>query len=498
MKKSLNKIFIYLFFSLSVICACCLFQIKNTNNNGTFIFAEELQTADYRVLKVDGSKTTALIGSTFTIPTAKFVLGSSTETTLTGLNIKVTSPIGEEVEIDNGKFTVERIGKYSITYTYTEDLGEDAKTYSAVYTVEGQVCENEIVLKDNTQRILPKYVYQSYTGNIYIPTAEVKFAEGVTEVENNITIKVLSPSHQTITVDEATGKLNITSLELGKYTVQYTARTTNVEFLSTVIKEFEVFSDTVFEKEYKKDYKLTLSYSTTTPTSADIGTELTLPTIIGKMGSEETPVYYTITAQLLTKDGLKDVTSETISDGKFTAKKSYTINGTEYDAKNATYEFKYVVKDALGKEASASFSITGVKDTKAPEIVVADAYNKENTADIKDVSYKIQQNYQHGKNIILKAIYAEDKGDTKLSDLKLTRYIRKDNSSSSEKDIYTDADSEDKDIFTKEVVFNRTGELGENQVDGGDLEDGNYVMYYKAVDSQGNETITRFSFKVDS
>lgn len=470
---------------------------KNTNNNGTFIFAEELQTADYRVLKVDGSKTTALIGSTFTIPTAKFVLGS-TETTLTGSNIKVTSPIGEEVEIDNGKFTVERIGKYSITYTYTEGLGEDAKTYSAVYTVEGQVSENEIVLKDNTQRILPKYVYQSYTGNIYIPTAEVKFAEGVSEVENNITIKVSSPSHQSITVDEATGKLNITSLELGKYTVQYTARTTNGEFLNTVTKEFEVLSDTVFEKEYKKDYKLTLSYSTTTPTSADIGTELTLPTIIGKMGSEETPVYYTITAQLLTKDGLKDVTSETISDGKFTAKKAYTINGTEYDAKNATYEFKYVVKDALGKEASASFSITGVKDTKAPEIVVADAYNKENTADIKDVSYKIQQNYQNGKNVILKAIYAEDKGDTKLSDLTLTRYIRKDNSSSSEKDIYTDADSKDKDIFTKGVVFNRTGELGENQVDGGDLEDGNYVMYYKAVDSQGNETITRFSFKVDS
>ena len=208
---------------------------KNTNNNGTFIFAEELQTADYRVLKVDGSKTTALIGSTFAIPTAKFVLGS-TETTLTGSNIKVTSPIGEEVEIDNGKFTVERIGKYSITYTYTEGLGEDAKTYSAVYTVEGQVSENEIVLKDNTQRILPKYVYQSYTGNIYIPTAEVKFAEGVSKVENNITIKVSSPSHQSITVDEATGKLNITSLELGKYTVQYTARTTNGEFLNTVTK----------------------------------------------------------------------------------------------------------------------------------------------------------------------------------------------------------------------------------------------------------------------
>ena len=41
--------------------------------------------------------------------------------------------------------------------------------------------------------------------------------------------------------------------------------------------------------------------------------------------------------------------------------------------------FKYVVKDALGKETTGDFTITGVKDTKAPEIVVADPYNKENT-----------------------------------------------------------------------------------------------------------------------
>ncbi len=470
---------------------------KNTNNNGTFVFAEQLPTSEYRYLKVDGSKTKAIIGSTFTIPTAKFVLGS-TETELSGSQIKVISPIGEEVEISEGKFKVERIGNYSITYTYTEGLGEDAKTYSAEYIVEGQKSENEIVVKDNTQRILPKYVYQSYTGKIYIPTAEVKFADDVVEVENDIEVKVSSPSHKDLQFNSQTGELNYDKLELGKYTVQYTARTKNGEFLNTVTKEFEVLDDTVFEKEYKKDYKLTFSYSTTAPTSAEIGTELTLPTVVGKMGSVETPVYYTVSVQLQTSDGLKDVTAQTIKDGKFTAKKSYSIDGKTYDAKNATYSFKYTVKDALGKEATGDFSITGVKDTKAPEIVVADPYNKQSTENIKDVSYKIQQNYESGKNIVMKAIFAKDKGDTDLSDLKLSRYIRKDNSSSSEKDIYTTEGKDVEDIFAKDIVFNVEGALGENQIDGGTLEDGNYVMYYKAVDSQGNETTTRFSFKVDS
>lgn len=264
MKKSLNRIFIYLFFSLSVICACCLFQIKKLNNNGTFIFAEELQTADYRVLKVDGSKTTALIGSTFTIPTAKFVLGS-TETTLTGSNIKVTSPIGEEVEIVNGKFTVERIGKYSITYTYTEGLGEDAKTYSAVYTVEGQVSENEIIEKNTTTgttiETQPKFSK--------LPDA---INEGKLELGESVELPI-----PTLPSDEYEYHINVkgglafankerfTPKKAGTYTIEYTmnkvGETAVLDTKQFVIKvedttKPEIFVDWNLNASYDKDSKV--------------------------------------------------------------------------------------------------------------------------------------------------------------------------------------------------------------------------------------------------
>ncbi len=503
MKKSIKKACAFALLATSMTSvasagAVLYVDSKNASNNN-IVFAEEVADADRKVLSVDGSKTTVVVGEEFTVPQAKF-RSNGTDSDVT---YKVTSPLGEEVTVTSGKFKVNRIGQYVIEYTYTES----GKTYSAKYYVNAEVGETTIEVVENTQRILPKYVYESYTGDLYIPKVEVKDEDDEVVEDCVVDVKVTSPNNNSLTYDETTGKLNYTSLEQGTYSVQYTARTSSGVFLKVKTLEFTVLSDTEFEKEYKKDYTLNFELSTTAPTSADIGSAITIPSVEGKMGSTSTSVYYTVDVYLVAGSKEVDVTAQTLTENytKFTAKKKYTVDGKDYDATNATYQFYYNVKDALGKSAERTgFRITGVKDTKAPEIVIADGYDKNNVpSEVENVSYKIQQNYEHGENIVLKAIYATDLGDD-FSDLTLKRWIRKSSSSSSEQDVW--ADAEDGSTFSKDIVFNLSGSLGENQLEGKDS-DGNvielksgesYTMYYKAVDKAGNDVQTSYTFTVDS
>lgn len=466
---------------------------NNTNTNNNAVYAATLTASDLKIFEVDGNSSVAYVGSQYTIPTATFS-GATGDITTT-----VTGPIGETVKVTDGKFDVNSIGTYTITYSYTDAT---TKTYTATYNVEAQVGENKIVVTENTNRILPKYVYQSYNGAIYVPTATVEFEDGK-DVEYTITTTVTSPkTHSKLTV-EADGKLSgYTELEEGTYSVRYDAKTVAEQgkesiYLNTKTVEFTVLADKEFEKEYGKDYELKFEYSKTAPTTADIGQEVTLPTPVGKMGSEEVPVYYTIEAYLFVDGKEVNVTTQTIDGNKFTAKKSYTVDGTTYNADNASYQFYYNVKDALGVAAEKSgFMISGVKDTKEPEIIIADPYNAENPGEVKDVEYKLQSNFVNGENVVIKAIYATDAADDNVT---LTRYIRKDTQSSTEEDIYNDSkDGNPANSYAKDIVFNRTRELTENEIDGGELQPGTYKVYYKAVDSAGNSNIVNYSFTVSS
>lgn len=446
------------------------------------------------VLEVEGKNKEALLGSDYTIPNATLIV-NGTESAA-AVSYEVISPIGETVNVDGGKITLNRIGTYVINYS----VENGGKTYTASTTVNVNVGSNSIKVKTNTQRILPKYVYQSYTGNLYIPTAEVEFAENSVEQNYSIETIVTSPSQQTLTFDEATGKLTYTSLEEGTYSVRYVATNDSGVYLNSLTQEFTVLSDAEFEKEYGKDYTLKFDYSKTVPTSADIGEELDLPVPTGKIGTTETPVYYTIEAYVYVDGKTVDVTDQTINGNKFTAKKVYNIGGQTYNATNSRYLFYYNVTDALGKKAERTgFEISGVKDTKAPKIVVADPYSTDATSDIVNVDYKLQTNFTNGKNIVLKAIFAKDLADEDLSNLELTRYIRKSTQSSTSEDIYTDA-GKDALTYTKDIVFNKTDDFAfdaNTMVDGGELEDGTYTAYYKAKDSAGNVVTESYTFSVD-
>lgn len=466
---------------------------KNNADNYT-VFAEDQTKSNLTLLEVAGNDEKALVGSQYTVPQAILYVNGS-ETQLNQTNYTVKSPIGEDVEVVEGKFKIERIGTYTINYS----IENGGKTYTATATVEGEIGTNSIVLKENTNRILPNYVWKSYSGDLYIPEAEVEFADDQIEVEYNITPTVTSPSQQVISFDSATGKLNYNSLEEGIYSVKYVATTKDGVYLNTLTKEFTVLSDTEFEKEYGIDYTLKFDFSKTVNTSADIGEEIELPTPVGKIGSEETPVYYTIEAYVYVDGKTINVTSQTINGNKFTAQKTYVVDGQTYTVTNGKYQFYYNVTDALGKKAEKTgFVISGVKDTKKPTILVADPYSTTNTENIKNVDYKLQTNFENGQNIVLKAIYAEDLADG-INDLELSRYIRLDSQSSSSENKYDDAKQDDKLAYTKDIVFNKTDDFAfdpETMIDGGTLEDGTYTAYYKAKDSSGNVVTESYSFTV--
>ena len=498
MKKSVKKAcsIALLFTSAAAVSGLnTLVQPNSYKANGNAVFAE--QAADtLTLLKVEGASSSALLGNRYDVPAANLYVNGSLSTVA---SYTVTSPIGEDVTVDSGAFSLDRIGTYTINYS----AEYDGKTYTASAYVDVSTGKNSIEIAQNTSRTLPNYVYQSYTGDLFVPTASVKFAEDSQEVEYDMAITVSSPTQQAVTFDATTGKLNLTSLEEGTYSVKYVATTkTGNIYLNTLSQEFTVLSDDDYKDKFGSlDYTLKFDYSKTVPTSADIGEELTLPTPMGKIGTESTPVYYTIDALVYIDGQTYDVTSQTISDGnKFTAKKSYTINGTEHTVTNAKYLFYYNVTDALGKQADRTgFEISGVKDTKAPKVVIADPYSVTAT-EVSDVSYKLQTNFTNGKNVVIKAMYAEDLAD-KLSDLTLVRYIRKSTQSSSEEDIYSDARSNEVNAFTKDLVFNKTDDFNfdaNTMIDAGALAEGDYTVYYKATDSANNTVTEGYSFHVNN
>ena len=504
MKKSMKKACMVALLTTSTLAATGVNAVVLPNSYETpnkTVYAEQTEST-LTMLEVDGQNSTALVGSMYTVPTARLVVNGADPIVLNQTNYTVLSPIGESVDVVEGKFEITRIGNYTINYK----IENAEKEYTATVTVNGQVGVNTINIVENTKRTLPKYVWQSYDGEIYIPQAEVEFADEEVETDYTITTTITTPSQKTLSFNAETGLLNFDSLEEGTYSVRFDAKTSEGVYLNTRTEEFTVLSDTQFEKEYGKDYELKFEYSKTVNTSADIGEEIELPTPIGKMGAETTPVYYTIEAYVYIDGRTVDVTSQTIDGNKFTAQKTYVIDGQTYTVDNGRYLFYYNVTDALGKKAEKTgFEISGVKDTKAPTVIVADPYTTDNTENIENVEYKLQNNFTNGKNIVLKAIFAKDLSD-KLSDMELVRYIRSTSQSSSSDDIYTDASQDDESIFTKDIVFNRTDDFAfnpETMVDAKNLgidklEDGTYTAYYKAKDSAGNTVTLNYSFKVDS
>ena len=467
-------------------------KVVNTNNNvvlaETQITAPETPLTE-NVLLIGNYEKSVELGSTFKLPTAKF---GSTEILD---KCVVKSPSGTETtytaNAETKKFadiTISEIGTYTVTYTYGKFSG--SVTFRSTSSNS-----NTITLEANNKYILPSVVgKEDVVGKFYLPSYVVKDKDGKVDEDAIVDISVKDPDFKPVTVAEVTEDgedkgakyLNLGSAGLtpGTYTVTYTVKTAEGQFLTSTKQEFKV----VDGKAFKDADKLNLSYTSEKIESVNIGKEVTLPGITAKVGTQNVPVYYSVVVK---KNGTTKVTDGLVQDGdvyKFTAKEEANF-----------YKVEYIVTSALGlKTAETSFVIDTVEDSLNPTPIVVMPYTEAPT-EVKNIDYKLPSTFDD-ENIKLLPIFAEDLGTTNPADFKFEREIVNSNYDT----VYTD-----KDNANKTIIFNYTGDataeaaLTDSVVakdkDGKkiNLEAGkSYYAYYKVTDKAGNSKTETYKFTV--
>ena len=115
MKKSIKKVCSIALALASTTATAATAIVLTPNSNGHVQLHADQTASSLTYLQIAGGKSTATIGSEYTIPAASLsVNGTLTEVAVS--DITVYSPINEVVDVDGGKFNVERLGEYRIVY----------------------------------------------------------------------------------------------------------------------------------------------------------------------------------------------------------------------------------------------------------------------------------------------------------------------------------------------------------------------------------------------
>ena len=487
------------------VAGSTVLSLQTTNNaKGTHnVVNADTTTANNNTLVISSYEKVVKLGAEFTMPTAKFYGVGGAETTLT--EYTVTTPTGATFTQENvleGKFKVDEIGEYTITYVKDDYKGE--------VTFEVETSTYSVNLVENNANILPKKLAvkdkngNAFTGELNVPTCKVTDENGE-EVDAIVEIKVTKPNFTTQDITE-TKKIVFNSenpIEEGYYIVTYTAYSKNGEEKDSYLGEVKTEFTVVSADSYKNDYDLTIVYESEKPKSVNVGKTVELPVVTAKNGTEVVPVYYEVK---VFKNGSKDAVLESTSVGN-TDKKVITKNDKgvyEFtaDEVGVYYRVEYTVKDALGNTKKAEFNIDTVEDTLNPTPMIVDAYNTDadtlKTLKNKDYALKSMFGQIDGvqEDVVIKAIYAEDLGTFNYSDFKFERRIE----NSSRELVYKNDTFED---ACKEIVFNHTGDDLDNAkyitvpAETATLKDGYYYVYYTVTDANNNKATVSYKFTVD-
>ncbi|MBQ9786122.1 MAG: Ig-like domain repeat protein, partial [Clostridia bacterium] len=428
-----------------------------------------------------------VLGDEFTVPSAKFE-----GTAVTAYTVK--TPSGSSFtneDVTDGKFKIEEIGTYTITYT----VGANGE-YTGSFSFVSSVSSYSIKLNTNNDKILPAKVGMSdSTENFYVPTYVVTDKNGE-EVTEGVTVKVTvtTPDFKTLQVND--GKINFGSetLKKGTYIVNY-AVYMGSQYLTSTKQEFRCVVGTAYEE----NKELVVSYSKEKPENVNIGKSITLPAVTAKVGAESVPVYYTVEVY---KNGTEKVDGSVSVGNTETKVLEQDEQGNYVFTANEVanfYTVKYTVKTARGgKETVTQFNIDTVEDSLKPTPIVVEAYETNATKDLVDVSEKLASNF-NDEDIKILAVYAEDLGTFHYADYKFKREIK----NSSYEVVYTDETNANKNI-----LFNYSGDAStltgeEDFVVAKDkngeeitLNDGTYYAYYTATDKAGNSSTVNYKFVV--
>lgn len=510
MKKSLKKtcaIALVAATSMGVVGTSDLVKSSTIDaGNTSYVKADGEFTAKNYLSITNYDKTVGLYNE-FALPEVKFFDGTNasgeavsefTVTTPSGFTFDQTSSL-----ISNGKFVVDEIGEYFVSYVKGNYAGEISFNVTSEDVTIDFVQDSEtlipskIAIKDKNDN--------AFAGEFNVPNVVVKNESGDV-VDAIVEISLTTPSYE-ISDISSTKKVVFNAdnkIEEGYYIITYTAYSKNGsgekdKYLNQTTIQFEGVS----EKGYSNEYELSVEFDDEKPQSVNVGKTIVLPGVVAtnKDTKETVNVTYSVvgykngsSTAITDADKFKDVAVLVEEDGKweFTA-----------DEVGVYYSFIYTIKDAFGNQTTKSFNINTVQDNLTPTVMVVDAYATtgageetvvDNEDNIKDVVYKLKS-IVGNEPVYIKAIYASDLATVNYSDFKFERILENANRT----EIYKNTNFSD---AKKELVFNHANPesldadkyLAVDQT----LNNGTYYITYKVTDAYGKSSSQTYKFVIDN
>ena len=436
---------------------------------------------------VENFKDTGVVGEPYTIVNAE-------QNSAGEVDVTVKDPYGIAVNVNTGTFTPTISGAYSIIYT----VASYSKTLYVNVTNSNDGIQ--IVYPTNSDRIIPSEIGRpdaDETIRINVPNVTVEDKDG--KVIDGATV-VVERNGVELSKDGSNYYFDVTSeTSLGEHTFTF-KYVVDSKVLASYKKTMQISS------KYDNEYDFTYSYNSSLPTSAVLGVEKTLPSVVGVNSNtkDEIGVYYTVKVEYEKGTSITDVTNDVISvneNGEYV----FTAN------QEGNYTFTYTVKDYKGKTAkvsSSSFQIKDVKDSQDPSPVVVEPYTEISDETYVEAEHKLANNVNISTSpILIYPIYATDNANAFVEN-NLTLYRVLENSSNDE---IFDESKIDADINGKILVFNSDINLADYTddqevikgykksqlyiVEDVEIDQDTYTIYYNAKDKAGKENSISYTIR---
>lgn len=415
----------------------------------------------------------------------------------------------------NAQFDANKVGSYTVTYSYTYTVKGVEYTNSYDMTVTSEITDADINFGDNEKVFLPSILdlaqAQKSDGSfkdMYIPMPEILDDEGeevdtsdedfefitsrtnIGNKKKQVLIQVSASTNSTnvaVSKDEESGLYYVAGSVFadeqygaGKYTVTYSYYEGG-QFVASTTKTTQVYAK---NDAYYKDYALRLQLNSDFVDNGQTGVETTLPTAKGVTSTSTTPkseavdIYYTVTVYYRTSTGsykLIDADKYNASVGededKIVNEDGTLVDPTKFKPlDDGYYSFVYEGYDyyydaAAGKDARANrnhyfrtdlglYEYKNIKDEKAPTPVVYEA-TKEGTLDNVDASAKMATR-ANAESVVIYAIGIDDNvSKAKDEGVVLTRRIMTDETVSK----ITLSSTDERDLSDFNLIFNYAGKF---------------------------------------
>lgn len=457
-------------------------EIKTTVTKGNkYTITEAYIGGDTRYVVGRDLATGTAIGKTADAEEVKYI-SSSVTVKYASQDVEVTKLTDDAKTSDYGTFVADKLGTYTITYSYVYQVGADEEnTFTNKYElkINSELESASISLESNQENFIPSLIDLGQLTPVYdqndstvitgykdvnendktfvLPKATITDEDG-DEISSDKLTYVVSKDEMTtagkyvlVTVKGGNDAGDVTLSQQGdeisipmstfvdpnkaaeKYTITYALYEKSVDLVSPYLitsttKSFNVEYDYYADETYDLKLELASSWSD----SAQTGVESTLPAAKGVTSKETVDVYYrvkvyhnsTSSTNAWTDIATKDIYADVLEGG-------YLKDATTFKPlEDGYYTFEYEIFDFYGnsvKSEKGTYEFTDVKDKTNPTPVVYDAsqYVGANASNEKiDEDYKLQTRSNPSAPVVVYAIGINDNVSTESTDgVELTRKI---------------------------------------------------------------------------